>query len=62
MTAYQIKRVISLDEKAMRHSNVYKKLSKKLSAQSKAAEHLRKAERLYSEISDIIRDINSAPV
>lgn len=55
-----IRRLVHLNEKAMRHSNNYKKLSGDPSAQSKARDHLRKAERLYSQISAIIRDINSA--
>ncbi|MGC9966906.1 MAG: hypothetical protein ABSE08_16000 [Syntrophobacteraceae bacterium] len=62
MTAYQIRRLVRLHEKATRHLNEYKRLSRDLSAQSKATEQLRKADRLHSQISDIIRDINSAPV
>jgi len=42
----------------MPQSEDYKKLSGDLSAQSKALNHLRKAERLYREISGIIKDIN----
>jgi hypothetical protein len=38
----------------------YKKLSGDLGAQSKALNHLRKAEQLHSQISDIMRDINPA--
>ncbi len=55
-----IRRLVHLHEKAMRHSENYKKLSGDRSAQSKALNHLRKAEQLYSQISGIIRDINSA--
>jgi hypothetical protein len=54
----QIRRLVRLHEKAMQHSEDYKKLSGDLSAQSKALNHLRKAERLYREISGIIKDIN----
>lgn len=55
-----IRRLVHLHEKAIRHSENYKKFSGDRSAQSKALNHLKKAERLYSQISGIIRDINSA--
>ncbi len=54
MTYCQIRRLIRLDEMATRHSDNYKKLSGGRGAQSKALYHLRKAERLYSQISGII--------
>jgi hypothetical protein len=60
MYEFQIRRVVRLHEKATRHSENYKKLSEDLSAQTRALNHLRKAERFYSQISAIIRDINSA--
>jgi hypothetical protein len=59
MTYWQIRRLVRLHEKATRHSENYKKLSGDLSAQSKALDHLKKAERLYFQISGIIRNINS---
>jgi hypothetical protein len=59
MTYCQVRRLVRLHEKATRHSENYKKLSTDLSEQSKALEHLMKAERLYRQISGIIRNINS---
>jgi len=56
MTLFQIKRLIRLHEKAERHSNEYKRFSADLSTQSKALCHLRKAERLYSQIAGLIRE------
>jgi hypothetical protein len=58
MTHSQIRRLIRLHQKAERHASEYKRLFSDCSAQSKALDHLRKAEQLYSRISDIIRDIN----
>ncbi len=60
MTYYQIRRLVRLHEKATRHSESYKKLLSDMGAQSKALEHLRKAERLYSQISSMLRGINVA--
>ena len=60
MTECQIRRLVRLHEKATLHSENYKKLSEDPSAEAGALNHLRKAERLYSQISAIIRDINSA--
>jgi len=60
MSYCQIRRLTRLHEKATRHSENYKKLSGDLGAQSKALDHLRKAEQLYCQISRTIRDINSA--
>jgi len=59
MTYCQVRRLVRLHEKATRHSENYKKLSTDLSEESKALEHLMKAERLYRQISGIIRNINS---
>ena len=59
MTYCQVRRLVRLHEKATRHSENYKKLSADLSEQPKALEHLMKAERLYRQISGIIRNINS---
>lgn len=56
MTSFQIKRLIRLDEKADRNWSEYRRFSTDPSTQSKALCHLRKAERLYSQISYIIRD------
>jgi hypothetical protein len=60
MTCRGVRRLVLLNEKAKRHYANYRELSRDLSAQSKALDHLRKAERLYCQISGIIRDINSA--
>ncbi|MGO9018164.1 MAG: hypothetical protein ACLQVJ_07415 [Syntrophobacteraceae bacterium] len=60
MTYYQIRRLVRLHDKAMRHSENYKKLSREMGAQSKALDHLMKAERLYRQVSIMIRDISSA--
>lgn len=62
MTYCQVRRLVRLHEKATRHSENYKKLSTDLSEQSKALDHLIKAERLYRQISGIIRNINSVQV
>jgi hypothetical protein len=56
MSFYQIQRLIRLHEKAEQHSIEYKRLLGDRSAQAKALRHLHKAELLYSQISDIIRD------
>jgi hypothetical protein len=56
MTLIQIRRLIRLQERAERHSNEYKRFSGDLSRQSKALDHLRKAERLYSQIANLIRE------
>ncbi|MGC9964288.1 MAG: hypothetical protein ABSE08_02675 [Syntrophobacteraceae bacterium] len=56
MTLFQIKRLIRLHERAERHSSEYKRLSADLGTQSKALCHLRKAERLYSQIAALIKD------
>jgi hypothetical protein len=60
MTGHQIHRLVCLHKKAERHSNEYKRLLGDSSAQSKALSHLQKAERLYSQVSDLIRDFTSA--
>jgi len=60
MTYCQIRRLVRLHDKAMRHSENYKKLLRDTSAQSKAQDHLMKAERLYRQVSSMIRDISSA--
>jgi hypothetical protein len=56
MTLSQIKRLIRLQERAERHSDEYRRFSADLSRQSKALGHLRKAERLYGQIADLIRE------
>jgi hypothetical protein len=60
VTYCQIRRLVRLNEKATRHSENYKKLSMDLNSQSKALDHLMQAERLYRQISCIIRNVNSA--
>ncbi len=61
MARHQMARLIRLHKKAERHSNEYKRLLGDRSAQSKALRHLQKAERLYSQVSDLIRDVASTP-
>ncbi len=56
MTFSQIKRLIRLNEKAEKHSIEYRRFSAIQGTQSKALLHLQKAERLYSQISYIIKD------
>jgi hypothetical protein len=60
MNCCQVRRLVRLHEKAARHMENYNKLSKSPGAPSKALDHLRKAERLHSQISGIMRDINPA--
>jgi hypothetical protein len=60
MTYSKIRRLILLHEKATHHSEIYKKLSSDQRSQSKALDHLNKAERLYRQISCIICNVNSA--
>ena len=61
MACHQMDRLIRLHKKAERHSNEYKRLLGDCSAQSKALWHLQKAERLYSQVSGLIRDFTSTP-
>jgi hypothetical protein len=60
MTYSKIRRLVRLHEKATRHSENYKKLSEDPRAKSKALDHLKKAERLYRQVSSLIRDISAA--
>jgi hypothetical protein len=60
MTYSQIRRLVRLHEKATRHSKKYKKLSRDLGTQSKALDHLMEAERLYRQVSCMIRNMSSA--
>lgn len=55
MTVYQIRRLVSLHERAEQHANEYKKLLTDPNARSKAFWHKRKAEQLYSQVSGLIR-------
>jgi hypothetical protein len=62
LTAYHhMDRLIRLHKEAEQHSSEYKRLLRDRSAQSKALWHLQKAERLYSQVSGLIRDFNSTP-
>jgi hypothetical protein len=61
MTLYQRKRLIVLHKRVKQHLIGYTRFSTELSTQSKALCHLRKAERLYSQILGIIRDSTSVP-
>ncbi|MDR3568392.1 MAG: hypothetical protein P4L43_10220 [Syntrophobacteraceae bacterium] len=54
MTAEQKTRLIRLHQRAEQHANEYKRLSRDRGAPSKALRHLRKAERLYSHVRDLI--------
>ena len=62
MSSYQIQRLARLHKRAERHTNEYKRLLGERSAQSKALWHLQKAERLYSQVRDLIRDCASVTV
>jgi hypothetical protein len=62
MTYCQIRRLVRLHKKATRHWENYKKLSRGQSGQSKALNHLMKADRFNRQISGMIRDISSAQV
>jgi hypothetical protein len=55
MTVHNIRRLVSLHEKAERHENEYRKLLMEPSARSKALWHKRKSEQLYSQVSGLIR-------
>ena len=61
MACHQVDRLIRLHKKAERHSSEYKRLLGDRSAQSKALWHLQKAERVYSQVSGLIRDFTSTP-
>jgi hypothetical protein len=60
MTHSQTRRLVSLHKRAAKHWENYKELSKDQSGQSKALNHLMKADRLNRQISGMIRDISSA--
>jgi hypothetical protein len=55
MTVYEIRRVVSLHERAERHDNEYKRLLVEPSARSKALWHKRKSEQFYSRVSNLLR-------
>jgi hypothetical protein len=57
----KMRQLIRLHQKAEWHSNEYKRLLSDCCAQSKALRHLQKAERLYSQVAGLIRDITSTP-
>jgi hypothetical protein len=57
MSCDEMERVIRLHKKAEEHSKEYGRLFGDDSAQSKALWHLQKAERLYSQVSGLIRDL-----
>jgi hypothetical protein len=60
MNCYPMDRLIRLHKKAERHSNEYRRLLGDCGTQSEALRHLQKAERLYSQVSGLIRDLTSA--
>lgn len=55
MTVHNIRRLVSLHEKAESHENEYKRLLMEPNARSKALWHKRKSEQLYSQVSGLIR-------
>jgi hypothetical protein len=55
MTAYQIKRLVRIHQRAEHHATAYSRLSADVSTQGKARRHQQKAERLYSQVRAIIR-------
>ncbi len=57
MTCQRLEQLIRLHKEAQRHSIEYKRLLGDRSARSKALRHLRKAERLYCEVSGLISDM-----
>ena len=57
MTSNQIARLAALHERAERHKNAFKRLAGDRSTQWKALQHLRKAERLYSQVSTVLRGL-----
>jgi hypothetical protein len=57
MSCDEMDRVIRIHKKAEEHSKEYGRLFGDGSAQSKALWHLQKAERLYSQVSGLIRDL-----
>lgn len=54
MTVEQKLRLFRLHRRAEQHANEYKRLLQDRSSQSRALEHLRKAERLYSHVRELI--------
>lgn len=55
MTQGEARQVICLHERAERHFENYKKLSRDKSAQPKALDQLRKVQHLHSQISGIVK-------
>ena len=54
MTEEQKERLIRLHQRAEQHAKEYKRLSRDQSKQCQALKHLRKAERLFSHVRDLI--------
>jgi hypothetical protein len=59
MNSEQKIRLIRLHQRAEQHTNEYRRLSRDLSTHSKALKHLRKAERLYCHVRELIEDYTS---
>ncbi|MGC9196632.1 MAG: hypothetical protein ACP5IL_14445 [Syntrophobacteraceae bacterium] len=59
MNPEQKLRLIRLHQRAEQHANEYRRLSRNLSTHSKALHHLRKAERLYSHVRELIANYTS---
>jgi len=55
MTVNLMRRLIRLHQKAEQHVNAYTRLSREGGSRSEADRHLRKAEVLFSQISDLIK-------
>ena len=60
MTCDPMDQLIRLHKRAERHSNEYRKLLRDSGAGPEALRHLQKAERLYSQVSSLIRNLTSA--
>jgi hypothetical protein len=54
VTVNRTRSLIRLHARAVKHANEYGRLSKDRNVQSKALRHLRKAERLFCRVSDLI--------
>lgn len=59
MTCPTMDRLIRLHRRAERHSNEYRKILRDCGAQPEALRHLHKAERLYSQVSSLIKCFTS---
>ena len=58
MTVHHARRLVRLHRKAEQHANEYKRLSGDPGTKLKALTHLHKVQRLFCQISDILRECN----